>query len=152
MHNTLNYAEHLRAHGFRLTPQREMILDAVCEGGGPTHLEDIVARVQAKSPAVNLSTVYRALHFFSEMELVVAAEVDGRKVYEIAPGIPYHRLICRRCGGVIPLDHHEAEAFLALVTEHYGFVLDACHLALSGLCRDCARLEDEAPTPAPPCS
>lgn len=143
MHNTLNYAEHLRAHGFRLTPQREMILDAVCEGGGPTALEEIVARVQAKSPAINLSTVYRALHFFIEMGLVVAADVDGRKVYEIAPGIPYHRLICRRCGRVIPLDHHEAETFLAHITERYGFIFDTHHLALSGLCRDCALLAEE---------
>ncbi len=54
-HHQLDYVTSLRAQGFRVTPQRQTILDAVCAGDGHTSLPEIYARVQAVSPAINLA-------------------------------------------------------------------------------------------------
>ena len=137
MHKTMDYAARIRERGYRLTPQREIILDAVCEGGGPTTFEEIYARVKQKASAVDPSTVYRALKFFVDLQLVVVAEASDQRVYEIALTLPYYRLVCRRCGRFVPLDHDMVERALAEIQQRYGFTVDHDHLVLHGLCWQC---------------
>ena len=51
---------HLRAHGYRSTVARQLVLDAVVDLRHATP-EQILDRVHTVSPAINLSTVYRVL-------------------------------------------------------------------------------------------
>src|SRR5262249_30869846 len=55
-----DWRELLREKGYRLTPQRELVLAAVTELEHATP-EEVCARVQRTSAAVNISTVYRTL-------------------------------------------------------------------------------------------
>lgn len=136
-HNTINYAERIRSQGFRLTPQRQLILDAVCEGDGHTSLDEIYDRVQSKSAAINRSTVYRTLDFLREVDLIVAADIGGHTVFEIAHEHPHHHLVCQSCGSEIEISQELlAPAFAAIAQEH-GFQVDSNHLVLAGLCRHC---------------
>jgi Fur family ferric uptake transcriptional regulator len=50
----------LRARGYRLTPQRQLVLEAVGKLGHATP-EEIAADVRQTAAAVNISTVYRTL-------------------------------------------------------------------------------------------
>ena len=143
MHQTIDYANRIREQGYRLTPQRETILDAVCEGGGPTAFDEIYERVHSKAPAIDPSTIYRALNFFVDMQLVVAAEVGEHKVYEIAAEMPYYRLICRQCGRFIRLDKDVAQRAFVEIQYHHGFTVDEDHLVLHGLCQDCHADQEE---------
>lgn len=138
MHHTLDYATRIRERGYRLTPQRELTLDAICEGHGPTTFDEIFARVRSKAPAVDPSTVYRTLNFFIELQLVVAAEVGEHRVYEIAAEMPYYRLICRGCGKFVHLDQAVAREMFAAAQRHHRFTVDRDHLVLYGLCEACA--------------
>lgn len=136
-HDTSNYADRIRALGFRLTPQRQMILDAICELGGHVTPEDVYERVRAKSPAVNRATVYRNLDFLCEVRLVVAAHIGRQTVYEIAGERPHHHLICRNCDAVIQLDGEAVAAFFEQVKRRQRFAVDMDHLTLFGLCPQC---------------
>ena len=51
----------IKERGFRLTPQRQMILDVLREAGGHCTPEEVYRLVQTKSSAVNRTTVYRTL-------------------------------------------------------------------------------------------
>lgn len=134
-------AAHMRERGFRVTPQRMLILDAICEGEEHTSLDEIFERVQAKAPGINQATLYRTLDFLCEIRLVVSAEIDGRTVYEIAGETPHHHLVCRHCGAVQELaDYHVHELRTHLLQEH-GFQADISHLALTGLCSQCTQSE-----------
>jgi Fur family ferric uptake transcriptional regulator len=136
-HYLLNYVERMHEHGYRVTPQRRLILDAICEGGQST-LEEIQTRMQSKDPTVNISTLYRTLDFLCELRLVVAAERnDGHVVYEIASLEPHHHLICRQCGKMVQINHNEVKLFFERLEEQYGYHIDMDHLALFGLCKDC---------------
>ena len=136
-HNTVDYARRIRQAGGRLTPQRRLILDAVCEGGGHTTLDEIYARVQAKAPTVNLATIYRTLDFLCDIRLVLRAQVDKQSYYEIASVEPHHHLICRHCGHEEELANQMVEAFFANIRQHYRFGVDSDHLTLLGLCPHC---------------
>jgi Fe2+ or Zn2+ uptake regulation protein len=136
-HTTSDYAALIRKQGFRLTPQRQLILDAICESGGHVTPEEIYERVQAVSPAVNRATVYRNLDFLCDIRLVVAANIGRHMYYEIAGKQPHHHLICRRCNTVTQIDHTAIRDFFELVETAHDFKVDMDHLTLFGLCTQC---------------
>jgi Fe2+ or Zn2+ uptake regulation protein len=161
-HHHQDYAALMRARGFRVTPQRQLILDAICEGGGHTTFDEIFARVHAKSNAVNRATVYRTLEFLTELRLVVAADIgNGRTVYEIAGETPHHHLVCLGCHQVQQISHDTVKDLFAQLEREQGFHVETDHLALFGYCRGCAarrkrpaeragvRLQAVPPRPAP---
>src|SRR5262249_38630572 len=106
-HFDVNYATLMHDRGFRQTPQRRFVLDAVCEGHGHTSTEEGCRRVQASYPAVSRATIYRTLEFLREQRLIVAADIGGQTVYEIAGAEPHHHLVCQNCGAQQPLQHRE---------------------------------------------
>ncbi|MFW5942585.1 MAG: Fur family transcriptional regulator [bacterium] len=143
-HKERNFAQRIRQQGYRFTPQRQLILDALCERGGHATVDEIYETVSATAPAINLATVYRTVRFLEELRLVVSAEIQGRTVYEIAQPTPHHHLVCRECGEVQVLgDEHLQDLAAALAREHQ-FKAELDHLAISGLCAGCQAEQDEA--------
>jgi Fur family ferric uptake transcriptional regulator len=136
-HDPHEFAGLLRKHGFRVTPQRQLILEAIVEAGGHSSAEEIHARVEARIPGVNPATVYRTLHFYSELGLVVGAEIGGRMVYELADDEPHHHLVCRNCDHVFQIDHGAIEALFKRIEEEQDFTVEMNHLALRGVCSAC---------------
>src|SRR3954471_6795678 len=76
-HENMDYEGVLHAAGHRVTPQRLMILDAVCDGAGHTTLKEVAARVQQMDDTIDLSSVYRTLKLFVELGLVISAETPA---------------------------------------------------------------------------
>jgi len=143
-HLEQNYAQRIRELGFRLTPQRQLILDAVCDVGGHATATEIYNRVNLIAPAINRATVYRTLNFFREHRLVVSSEIEGKALYEIANPTPHHHLVCRCCGSVEPLaDHHFQDLADHLLAEH-GFVAEMDHLTITGVCEHCRNGADHS--------
>ena len=140
-HQNVDYVALMHERGFRVTPQRQVILDAICEGGGHTTPEEIYRRVRAKAPAINRATVYRTLDFLCELRLVVAMRVGDQTYYEIAGERPHHHLVCRACGAMIALDNGLLEGFVASIDKKHRFYVDMDHVGLFGLCEDCRRAE-----------
>src|SRR5712692_1357024 len=63
--------ETLRKRGYRLTPQRYMILSVIQEADGHLSIDQIAERVQKRNPYVSLSTIYRTLELLKELGLYV---------------------------------------------------------------------------------
>jgi Fur family ferric uptake transcriptional regulator len=133
----MDYGTLLRRRGFRMTPQREIILDAIGAGHGHTAFDEIFARVQARSPAMNRATLYRTLEFLRQQQLIFSAEIGGQTVYEIARDEPHHHLVCVNCGTTEELPHEEVKPFFDQLERQHGFSVRTNHLALFGLCRSC---------------
>ena len=138
-HDRTECAVQIREQGFRVTPQRLLLLDAICEGNGHTTFDEIYRRVRSKAPGINQATVYRTLDFLCDLRLVVSADVEGHTVYEIASETPHHQLICQVCGADFELpDYHFHELRSHLLEEH-GFEADIDHLVIAGLCPNCLK-------------
>jgi Fur family ferric uptake transcriptional regulator len=140
-HHDVDYASVMREHGYRVTPQRQLILDAIGASGGHTTPDEIYERVQARTPAINRATVYRTLDFLSELRLIVAIRMGGQTYYEIAGETPHHHLICRACGGMTQLDNALIDELIEAIDEKYNFTVDMDHVGLFGLCEPCRRAE-----------
>ncbi len=141
-HTTWDYATLMRERGFRVTPQRQLILDAVCASHGHTTPEKIYERVQETTPTLNRATVYRNLDFLCEMRLVTAVRIGDQTYYEIAGKTPHHHLICRTCGQIEQVSHATVKGFFAKIEREHDFTVDMDHLGLFGLCAACRGNEE----------
>jgi Fur family ferric uptake transcriptional regulator len=137
-HNELDLAALLHNEGYRLTPQRQMVLDAVCEADGHATAEQIYELVHQKSEAVNRATIYRTLKFLREMGLVVSTTLpDGGVEYELAGSKPHHHLVCHACGIDYEIPDKLFFDLVQTISETYDFRVDTTHLSLYGICAEC---------------
>lgn len=127
----------LRDHGFRITPQRQLVLEAVGRLGHGTP-EEILAEVQTTAAGVNLSTVYRSLEVLEDVGLVTHAHIGhGAPTYHSVEEHAHIHLVCARCDRVIGVPAGIADGFVAELETSYGFRTDITHVSVQGLCADC---------------
>ena len=101
---TTDWREKLREKGYRLTPQRELILDAVDTLGHATP-DEVLVEVRKKSSALNVSTVYRTLQALAEADEVdVLPAEDGEVRYRRFSCTHHHHLVCRSCGRTVEVE------------------------------------------------
>lgn len=127
----------LKEKGYRLTPQRRVILDILHETAAHLTAEDILNRVQARISGVNKSTVYRTLELLENLGLVVKSELDGRHIYHHAEEGHHHHLICRQCGWIMDCDEDMLLPLERTLLERHNFRADLHHHVIYGLCRAC---------------
>jgi Fur family ferric uptake transcriptional regulator len=128
----------LRQLGYRITPQRALVLEVLQTSAEHVTAEQIYEQVRAREPYVNVATVYRTLDLLDELGLVCRADLgDGQATYASASHGPHLHLVCRRCGRVVEADHRLAEPLETGLLERYGFEADLHHFAISGFCAEC---------------
>ena len=122
MHSFLQSSnELLRKRGYRLTPQRHMILSVIQEANEHLSVEQITERVQQYNPHVSLSTVYRTLELLRELGVVVMTDLgSGKLEYELV-NRPHHHLICEKCHARIEVEDRFLEPLRTspAIAKHY---------------------------------
>lgn len=126
----------------RMTPQRQLVLDAVRELEHATP-DQICQRVQVTAPTVNITTIYRTLDLLDRLGLVRHTHLGhGAPTYS-ADDHEHVHLVCHRCGRMDEIPCGLLDGIAGTLSDQYGFELDASHLALSGTCKDCLNQEPE---------
>jgi Fur family ferric uptake transcriptional regulator len=134
---TPGWQAELRARGYRLTPQRQLVLEAVGELGHATP-EEIVAAVRRTATGVNISTVYRTLELLEELGLVQHTHLGhGAPTYSVASDDEHVHLVCRDCGAVDEVDSAVVEDVVRRLSAERGFSVDVGHFAVFGRCKGC---------------
>jgi Fur family transcriptional regulator, ferric uptake regulator len=134
------FKEQLKARGFRLTPQREEILEALHQTAGcTTTAEALYERVAGRDPGVDLVTVYRTLELLGNMGFVKCIETGHKeRLWEfVGAEHPHPHLLCRVCGELSGLDEDEMAPLRQYLEEHYGFSAAIGQVTIPGLCRRC---------------
>ncbi len=128
----------LSQRGYRLTPQRMMILEAVEGADDHISTEEIYTRVCDRYPHLNISTVYRTLELLEELGLVTETDMgDGRVRYHSIKKGHHHHLVCQKCGRIIALDESVLSPLKDILSREYRFDADLRHLAIFGRCGRC---------------
>jgi Fur family ferric uptake transcriptional regulator len=133
-----DWRETLRERGYRLTPQRELILNAVDTLGHATP-DEVLAEVRKHSDAVNVSTVYRTLEVLEELGLVRHAHLSDRApTYHSVRDHEHFHLVCRNCHQVISVEPDVIKPLVSRFEADHGFAVDVGHLTVFGTCKDCS--------------
>jgi Fur family ferric uptake transcriptional regulator len=127
----------LRARGYRLTPQRQLVLEAVGTLGHATP-EEIATTVRRTASAVNISTVYRTLELLEDLGLVRHTHLGhGAPTYSVATDDDHVHLVCRDCGGVEEAPVAVVAPAVERIAKEKGFSVDVGHFAVFGRCQAC---------------
>ncbi len=135
---TLSAINHLRDQGYRITPQRLIILDIMEQENRHLTPVEIYQRAIQRLPGITETTVYRTLDFLTRNGLALVAHIgEGKLVYESASR-KHHHLICRQCGHTVEIGTEQLEILYTRLKEETGFTIDCYHMTFFGLCPDCS--------------
>jgi len=133
-----NYAQLLRQHHLKATPQRLEIASALAYNGHMT-IEKLYEVMLKKFNSISLATIYKNINLMIENAFIQEVKIPNEKsVYELAKETHSH-IVCKKCNKIedITLDLSQT-AQLASQTSH--FKIDKADLVLSGLCQKCQQL------------
>ena len=139
--------EELRSRGYRVTPQRQLVLEAINKLEHATP-EDICAEVRQTARGVNISTVYRTLELLEQLSLVTHSHLGhGAPRYHLAAEAEHVHLVCSECGSITEVAPGAVAPLVSALDEKYGFQTDVGHLTVFGRCESC---RDGAKAERPP--
>jgi Fe2+ or Zn2+ uptake regulation protein len=129
----------LRAHGYKLTPQRLAVLEVIQNGFEHLTPAEVLERASTIYPRLGLTTVYRTLEVLSELGFVRRVHLErGCHGYVAASCGHRHALICQRCNRVVEFPGEEnLGPFMELIEARTGYRIENHLLQLSGLCPEC---------------
>lgn len=132
----------LRRQGYKLTPQRRAVLDAIALSHDHLTPADIHDRVRHEHPGIGLVTIYRTLDILDKLGLICEVHSGGncRSYLLRRPQEHHHHLICSDCGTVadfIDCGLSELEQRLSRVT---GFEIEGHLLEFAGRCQNCQKI------------
>jgi Fur family ferric uptake transcriptional regulator len=139
-------AERLERVGYRLTPTRRAVLDAISTSSTPFTVEDICSAV----PDVGRATVFRTVKLLQELDVVCRVPLDDGSVrYSYSRSGHHHHLVCKQCGAVEEFSDPGLDVLIQEKASGHRFELDGHSLELYGRCARCSRAGlMRAPSPA----
>ncbi|NJN23003.1 MAG: transcriptional repressor [Leptolyngbya sp. RL_3_1] len=134
----------LNERGWRMTPQREIILETFQNLPKGDHLsaEELCELMKEKGEPISLSTIYRNVKLMARMGIVRELELaEGQKRYEINQPAPHHHhhLICVRCNKTIEFRNDSVLKVGAKTAQKSGYQLLDCQLMIHAVCPTCQR-------------
>ena len=136
------FKELLKEKGYKLTPQRMAVLDAlIINEGKHLNTEEIYQIVKKTHPEMGMATVYRTLLLFDRIELVYKVDLDDNLYrYEINKHNEDHRhhhLICTKCNSVEQVENDALDALEEQILKLNGFLVRDHRDKFYGYCKDC---------------
>lgn len=133
--------EKLRSKGYKITRQREAILEVFAvEDSHLLTAQELFEKIQENQAGTNFSTVYRNLELLLQEGIIRKVELNREAAYyELHDDKGHHHhLVCNRCGSIqttdfCPLDRLKSED---------GFIPVEHRFEIYGYCRDCVNSQD----------
>jgi Fur family ferric uptake transcriptional regulator len=132
-------AKELRSKGFRVTPQRGVILETISHMGGHRSVQEVYSEARDRLPGLNIATIYRTLETLHRAGMVDLFDSgSGPTLFELRdPEAAHGHLVCTECEHVVDIDTDLINRLVEEVAAETGFFIDPHHLTLSGVCDAC---------------
>ncbi|MFC1871205.1 Fur family transcriptional regulator [Chloroflexota bacterium] len=128
----------LRRHGYKLTPQRRVIIQALAATQDHLTPAELYERVHRENPNIGLVTVYRTIEILTKLELLCELHAGGScHSYTISAPGHHHHMICSGCGAVVDFAGYDLANLEQKLSRETGFKIKDFLLEFTGLCRAC---------------
>ena len=139
-----SFKAELNEKGWRMTPQRETILQIFQNLPKGNHLsaEDLYNMLKNRGERISLSTIYRTLKLMARMGILRELELaEGHKHYEINQPFPHHHhhLVCVQCNKTIEFKNDSILKIGLKQAEKSGLHLLDCQLTIHTICYEALR-------------
>ncbi len=102
--------------------------------------QEVYAQLKPRLPAVNPSTIYRALERLVHAGKVSVSDMGaGAAVYEVVGLERHHHLVCQDCGQVHTIGDEAVSRLFSQLEQENHFQIVTNHLILFGRCARCQK-------------
>ncbi len=139
----------LKAHGYRLTPQRLATIRIMTESTEHPSAAQVFKRLKELFPTTSLATVYKTIAVLTELGEVMELRVGGEVRYDVRCPRPHPHLICVGCRRVVDVEVDEEllasqQALARRMAEAAGYQMVSYHFNVYGLCPVCRQKQGDA--------
>lgn len=121
---TTNLQARCEAKGMRMTGQRRVIAQVLDDAHDHPDVEELHRRAVKVDAGISISTVYRTVKLFEDMEIIERHDFkDGRSRYEATPDAHHDHLIDLKTGKVIEFADPRIEKLQVEIARELGFKL-----------------------------
>ncbi|MHB8680887.1 MAG: Fur family transcriptional regulator [Acidimicrobiales bacterium] len=139
MKSPAELTELFRAHGRKVTAQRQCIFGVL--QGDVTHptADSVYEAARAAVPTISLKTVYQTLNELAALGEIAALDL-GTGTTRFDPNVEglHHHLVCRECGKVRDL-HVDFSDVTVPPGADEGFEVSGAEVVFRGRCAECRR-------------
>jgi Fur family ferric uptake transcriptional regulator len=133
--------EALKQRGFRLTRQRQILLDLLDRTGAHLDAETLYRLAHEKDPKLNRVTVYRTLKLLKEGGLVDELDLmhhaGDQHYYETRRKQEHAHIVCLRCGKVEEYFGEPLQRLRRQIEKTFGFQILIARTEVGGYCAHC---------------
>ncbi|MDH5696693.1 MAG: transcriptional repressor [Dehalococcoidia bacterium] len=130
----------LRQHGYRLTPQRRVVIETIASTQDHLTPAAIYEKVHRDHPGIGLVTIYRTLDILAKLELICELHAGGScRSYTVSALEHHHHLICSNCGEVFDFTGYDLTELEQRLSQETGFEIESHLLEFIGLCQNCQK-------------
>lgn len=132
----------VKQKGLKYTEQREIVLNILINATDHLSAEEVYNEIksQYKESNIGIATVYRALSFLEEVDLITSITfgTDGKK-YESNAKSHHDHLICTSCGKIVEFLDDEIEKRQDRIAKKNKFKITSHSMQLYGTCETCSK-------------
>jgi len=135
----MHLEEMLAENDLRVTRPRRLVWDILTSSNKHLTAQAIAEAVHDQDASVNVSSVYRTLTLFAELNIARETKFgeDGSRWEPAHPDEMIH-LVCETCGTV---DHHGGQVVSRLrdhLASDHGFISTSINVVVNGTCPACS--------------
>lgn len=127
----------LRENGFKATPQRLAVYEALSHTASHPNAEMLYNILISSYPTMSLATVYKAMDVLTALGLVQVLNVGEDSYRYDAETSSHPHIRCVECNRVDDIFDMEDEALMAFVAKKSGYALTGRQLYFFGRCPAC---------------
>ena len=139
--------EIIKKSTFKLTPQREKIVETLIENKDK-HLsaEELYFILKDTYPEIGLATVYRTLDVFYDLKILEKVSFNsGVSKYHLRQvgGDIHHHLICTECNNIKKVSNEIFDKLIKYINDDYNFEIQDNSLSFYGICKNCQKKREK---------
>lgn len=127
----------LKTAGYKLTPQRRAVIEAIVKSGAPLTTRALHAELKRSHPEIGLVTVYRTVELLDKLGLLCHFAFGNSPGFKAGPPEHHHHLVCHGCGDVVDFTGHCPQELQTTIERDTGFRITDHKLEFTGYCRRC---------------
>ena len=141
MLNSKELGEMLRERGYKVTPQRLAVYEALAERHWHPSAEMLYVCLQQRYPAISLATIYKTVEILQKINVIQIINIGENSLRYDADIHPHHHVQCTVCGTVadIRLEQAGLEGLNLQAETESGYVITGRQFNFYGICPKCRR-------------
>jgi len=132
----------LKEKGYRITPQRRVIVEKIVQTAGLLTVAEIWKLVRDEFNDIGLDTIYRNINMLTDIGVLTPITGIGNDStrYELAYANHHHHVVCIKCGQAVCIDYCPINQEFIAMLRLKGYELIRHNVELLGLCTECKAL------------